>query len=500
MTSSSHDDEVTKLTDPVVMRAMVRVGQVLNGKWRLDVLLGVGGMAAVYAATHRNGSRAAVKLLHPELATNHTLRTRFLREGYLANAVGHEGAVKVLDDNDTADGLLFLVTELLDGETVEDRRARCGGRLSEDEVLWMTDQVLDVLAAAHRKGIIHRDLKPENIFITRAGQVKLLDFGIARLRQQMTPSSTATQTGSTMGTPAFMPPEQARGRWDDMDGRSDLWAIGATMFYLLTGRLVHEALTTNEQLLSAMTHVAPKLQSLLPNAQPSVCEIVNRGLEYAKERRWADASDMQQAVRAAYNDCFGKPISTSPRMLVPISVPNRSLPGPLAATAAATVSRRLPTTGGAVASTTTAHSASARRIVVAGTGVFAALTLLVSAIVWLGSTPHQPAHASMSPIAQEPTAPTTSTSSSITEVAFTDTPEIAATDLPPAPPAPMTSASAHPAPKPTTTVPVPTTTGAPTTTTTGAPRAVTTAPPASACNPPFFIDATGKKHFKRECL
>src|SRR5271170_4084916 len=106
--SSSNDDEVTKISepDPMVMRAMGRVGQVLNGKWRLDVLLGVGGMAAVYAATHRNGSRAAVKLLHAELAHNHTLRTRFLREGYLANAVGHEGAVKVLDDNDTADGTL----------------------------------------------------------------------------------------------------------------------------------------------------------------------------------------------------------------------------------------------------------------------------------------------------------------------------------------------------------------------------------------------------------
>jgi len=493
--SSSNDDEVTKISepDPMVMRAMGRVGQVLNGKWRLDVLLGVGGMAAVYAATHRNGSRAAVKLLHAELAHNHTLRTRFLREGYLANAVGHEGAVKVLDDNDTADGTLFLVTELLDGETVEDRRVRCGGQLAQDEVLWMTDQVLDVLVAAHGKGIIHRDLKPENIFITRTGQVKLLDFGIARLRQQVTTSSTATQSGSTMGTPAFMPPEQARGRWNDMDGRSDLWAIGATMFHMLTGQLVHEARTTNEQLLSAMTSVAPKLRSVLPSAQTAVCHVVDRSLEYAKENRWADASDMQQAVRGAYNECFGRSIATSPRMLVPITVPNRSLPEALAAPA---VSRRLPTTGGAMETTTTAHTASARRLIVAGTCAFAVLTLIVSAIVWLGSS-HSSVQASRH-VAQAAPSVTTTAVPSITMDDTSSTPEIAATDLPAAPPAPMATASVHVLPKAPASAPFPTM-AAPITSQT-VPRAVPAPPTPSTCDPPFFFDATGKKHFKRECL
>ena len=161
MTDSLGPDDVTRLTDPTVMRAQTRIGQVIKEKWRLDVLLGVGGMAAVYAATHRNGNRVAIKILHPELSTHHQVRTRFLREGYVANAVGHEGAVRITDDDVTEDGSAFLVMELLDGETLEDRRVRSGGRLDEDEVLSLADQLLDVLVAAHAKGVIHRDLKPD---------------------------------------------------------------------------------------------------------------------------------------------------------------------------------------------------------------------------------------------------------------------------------------------------------------------------------------------------
>src|SRR6202035_5230697 len=105
-------DAASEFLDPLVTRARARVGCVLRDKWRLDVLLGVGGMAAVYAATHRNGSRAAVKILHAELTTHPDVRERFLREGYLANAVGHDGAVRIIDDDVAEDGSLFLVTEL----------------------------------------------------------------------------------------------------------------------------------------------------------------------------------------------------------------------------------------------------------------------------------------------------------------------------------------------------------------------------------------------------
>jgi len=165
------------------------------------------------------------------------------------------------------------VMDLLEGETLDGRAQRCGGKLDPSEVLSMADQLLDVLAAAHDKGIIHRDPKPENVFVTREGQVKVLDFGIARVKELST-ASTATRAGSTMGTPAYMPPEQARGRWDEVDARSDLWAVGATMFTLLTGKLVHEAATTNEQLLAAMTATAPSISSVLQGLPLQAIELI----------------------------------------------------------------------------------------------------------------------------------------------------------------------------------------------------------------------------------
>src|SRR5579863_8367255 len=143
------------------------------------------------------------------MSSNPFVRQRFLLEGWLANAVGHEGAVKVLDDDESEDGSLFLVTELLEGETLEDRRLRLGGRLPCDEVLLVTDQVLSVLMAAHAKGVVHRDLKPENLFLTRAGQIKVLDFGIARIRELTVATSTTESREMVGGTPAYMAPEQA---------------------------------------------------------------------------------------------------------------------------------------------------------------------------------------------------------------------------------------------------------------------------------------------------
>ncbi len=310
-------DAVAGFPDPLLHRAQARLGSTLRDKWRLDQLLGLGGTAAVYASTHRNGSRAAVKILHAELSIHPLVRQRFLREGYAANAVGHDGAVKVIDDDEAHDGSLFLVTELLEGESLEERRLRCGGRLSEREVLLVTNQLLDVLAAAHDHGIIHRDLKPDNVFLTRSGQVKVLDFGIARLRELSTTTKEGTQIGAAMGTPAYMAPEQALGLWDDVDALSDLWAWGATMFHLLSGSVVHEGRTVNEQLLSAMTKPARPLASVAPGMNAAVEALVDRALEFEKDKRWPDARSMQQAVRKAYSDKFGAPIEAAQGLAAP---------------------------------------------------------------------------------------------------------------------------------------------------------------------------------------
>src|SRR4051812_6673468 len=288
------------LRDDLADRAKARVGTTLNGKWRLDSVLGIGGMATVYAATHRNQKRVAIKMLHPEVSVDKQVTMRFTREGYVANTVGHPGAVSVLDDDVTDDGSTFLVMERLEGETLDARWERHGMALSPSEVLGIADQLLDVLIAAHEKGILHRDLKPENLLLTRDGQLKVLDFGIARLRE-LAAGQTAgsTRSGSLLGTPAFMSPEQARGRSQDVDERSDLWAVGATMYTLLTGKFVHVAETVNEQLIQTATQRAASIAKLLPTLPAPVITLVDRALAYEREGRWQSAREFQHAVREA---------------------------------------------------------------------------------------------------------------------------------------------------------------------------------------------------------
>ncbi len=303
----------------------MRIGHVLRGKWKLDRLLGIGGMASVYAATHRNGKRGAVKLLHVELSFNEDARNRFLREGYVANKVDHPGSVSVLDDDVTEEGAPFLVMELLEGASVDAiREARPAQHLELGEVVAIGDALLDVLCAAHAHGIVHRDLKPENVFVTKRGELKVLDFGIARLRE-LAGSASATRTGSMMGTPTFMPPEQALGNWDQVDGRSDLWAVGATMFILLTGRHVHAADTINKVLLLAMSKPAPLIGSVWPGVPPPIAAVIDRALAFDQAHRWADAHAMQHALRAAAQPlgacALPPPVAHPPASLTAIANP-----------------------------------------------------------------------------------------------------------------------------------------------------------------------------------
>ncbi len=466
----------------VEMRAEARVGTSLRGKWRLDELLGIGGMAAVYAATHRNGSRAAVKVLHLELALVPDARTRFTREGYVANAVGHEGAVRVLDDDVAEDGSLFLVTELLSGETLEQRRVRLGGVLSEDEVLAAADQLLDVLVAAHDRGIVHRDIKPDNLFLTQSGQVKVLDFGIARMRE-ITSESQATRHGESMGTPAFMPPEQARGRWDEVDATSDLWACGATMFTLLSGELVHDAETVNEVLLSAMTQAAPPLSTVAPSVSRRLCAIVDRALAVEKERRWPSAAGMQKEVREAYVERHGAPITTAPKLVPPAA----------SAAASTSSSPRAPGAGaggGAETVEPVAHTGAGPRTIShpsvrALAGLAVAVVVLGGVFVWRARAPSPTAAPTVASAPSIASAPPVASPPEAVSLA----PEPTATSLAPAP--------GERRPRRPGSSPVP---GSPPIA--SAATSSTSAPPvAGACNPPFTVDAaTGKKRWKPECL
>ncbi len=299
--------------DARVREANARVGTLLRGKWRLDALLGIGGMAAVYAATHRNGMRGAVKLLHLAHARDQTIRRRFLREGYIANKVEHAGAVRVLDDDTGAYGSPFLVMELLDGESLETRAEQSGGRLGAQEVLWLAAQLLDTLATAHDRGIVHRDIKPDNLFLTRFGALKVLDFGLAGIWEESTAARTVTQSGSSMGTPAFMSPEQARGRWSLVDGQSDLWSVGATMFALLSGQHVHgEEETVAEMIAATFVKPARSLATVLADAPAPLVALVDRALAREKAQRWLDAQSMSVALAHAYEEIVGAPLPPLP--------------------------------------------------------------------------------------------------------------------------------------------------------------------------------------------
>jgi serine/threonine protein kinase len=283
-----------------------RVGSVVVGKYRLDRVLGIGGMAAVYAATHRNQAEFAVKMLHSELSQSEDVRSRFLREGYIANSVKHPGAVRVVDDDVAEDGSAFLVMELLQGLSVEDLWFRAERQMPIRPVLAMADQLLDVLAAAHAKTIVHRDIKPANLFVTSAGDLKVLDFGIARLRDAATLHAT-TLAGTMLGTPAFMSPEQALGRSKEIDGQTDVWAVGATLFSLLSGHIVHEADTAPQLLLRAASSHARPLASVAPEVPGPIAAVIDKALAFDKGSRWQGAEAMRDALRDACATAFPQP-------------------------------------------------------------------------------------------------------------------------------------------------------------------------------------------------
>ncbi len=283
--------------DPSRKTALARVGSTLVGKWHVDRLLDVGGMAAVFVATHRNGKRVAIKLLHAEFAQNEDVRARFLREGYVANKVGHPGAVEVLDDDTLDDGGVFLVMELLEGESL-DARLRRAGVLTPVECFFLADRLLDVLAAAHQKQIVHRDIKPANVFITQTGEIKLLDFGLARVREATVDAKT--RDGIVLGTAAYMPPEQARAKTDLVDARSDLWAVGALMFTALSNHYVHDAPTAIDRMVATMKRPARSVTTVVPTLPPAAVQVIDTALRFEKDQRYPNAKAMQLETRRVF--------------------------------------------------------------------------------------------------------------------------------------------------------------------------------------------------------
>lgn len=280
-------------------RARARVGTMIGSKYTLDALLGVGGMAAVYRASHRNGATFAIKVLHPEYAMRADVRARFLREGYIANSIKHVGVARVVDDEAIENGDAYIVMELLEGVSVDRLASRYTEKLPVRAVVALGIAVLDVLGAAHQAGVVHRDIKPANLFVGFDGRSVLLDFGIARVYDAATTGGLSTAAGVVLGTPAFMSPEQASGDKGAVGPPTDMWSLGATMFTLATGRTVHPGDSGPQFLVQSATRDAPKLHDVAPNVPEPIAAVIDRSLARKAEDRFASADEMREALIAA---------------------------------------------------------------------------------------------------------------------------------------------------------------------------------------------------------
>jgi eukaryotic-like serine/threonine-protein kinase len=270
-------------------------GDLVTSKYRLTRPLGAGGQAAVWEAQNLLlEARVALKLLHDRTADDAQV-ARLLREARAVARLGHPAVVRVFDLAKTDRGELFIVMELLEGRSLADELLE-RRRLSAVEAVQLLLPIVDALGAAHAQGIVHRDVKPDNIVITRAGsghQPKLLDFGVAKLKREAE-NAWSTVAGTVLGTPAYLSPEQAEGSVD-IDLRTDVWSLSATLYECVTGTLPFDA-ESDDELFARIAAAAPA--SILEHAvgDAELWAIVRRGLAKAREDRWPSMRDLGEAL------------------------------------------------------------------------------------------------------------------------------------------------------------------------------------------------------------
>ena len=277
------------------------IGTVLvDGSYRVERLIGEGGMGAVYEATHlRLAKRVAVKVMARELASNPEALARVHREAMVTSGLGHPHIVQILDFSTTPSGEPFLVMEFLDGEDL-DHRLRRIGLLPAAKVVHIVKQVASALAATHAKTIVHRDLKPANIYLLEvAGEidfVKVLDFGISKVRSATT---KLTRTSSVMGTPNYMSPEQAKGQVEDIDESTDQWALACIVWECLAGEGPFVGENVPSILFQIVHEPPPSLAVKVSGLCPQVEEVLLRALAKNKNDRFANVNDFALALDGA---------------------------------------------------------------------------------------------------------------------------------------------------------------------------------------------------------
>jgi hypothetical protein len=272
-------------------------GTVFEEKYRIGGALGVGGMGAVFEATHvLLGSRVAIKLLLPEHAEDQEMCGRLMREARIASSTGHRSITRVLDIGHTREGAVYLVMELVTGRSLE-RVILDEPPISSPRAAVLISHVLAGLEVVHRKGIVHRDLKPSNLMVTVDEEgielVKILDFGISKVAGEVSPLTTI---GKVMGTPWYMAPEQARGE-SDLDARTDIYACGAILYHMLTGRPPLDAPNLAAMISTILEGVIQEPSRIARGISPAMDEIVLRALARRRDQRFPDATAFRRALR-----------------------------------------------------------------------------------------------------------------------------------------------------------------------------------------------------------
>jgi eukaryotic-like serine/threonine-protein kinase len=288
------------------------IGQIIEGKYRIVRVLGVGGMGSVYEGENtRIHRRVAIKVLHAAVAQKSDFVQRFEREAQAAGRIGSQHIVEVLDLGNLPSGERFMVMEYLDGEPLTNRIKR-KGRLGTQECAHLTAQLLNGLAAAHQAGIIHRDLKPDNIFIVQRGGadfVKIVDFGVSKFTNSGDELSM-TRTGAVMGTPYYMSPEQARGQ--PIDHRSDVYSVGVVCYQALTGQLPFNAETFNELLFKIALETPEPIEKIIQGVEPALAAIIRRSMERDAAHRFQSAAEFGAALGAFLSGAVPSPGAYSP--------------------------------------------------------------------------------------------------------------------------------------------------------------------------------------------
>lgn len=273
------------------------VGRLLGGRFRVDSELGRGAMGVVYAGTQSSLARSvAIKILRRELSTDANMVARFRSEAEQAARLSHPNIVEIIDFGHEPDGVLWIAMERLDGESLGARLERVR-TLPERETVRIALEILQALEVAHEHRVVHRDLKPDNVFLSRAQggveRVKLVDFGIAKL-DDGDARARLTATGAVVGTPYYMSPEQARSL--HVDGRTDLYALGAMMYEMLAGRppLVADGYTA--LLIAILSEEPPPLPSLSPSTSAGLARVIENAMKKDRNARFSSATEMAQAL------------------------------------------------------------------------------------------------------------------------------------------------------------------------------------------------------------